>query len=40
MIEYVVNVWELRKVGLFGKNLSVPQSQCQNELGDMGLVVG
>ena len=37
--DYIVDVWELRKARLYDKNLSVPQSLCQNaseEPGDVG----
>ena len=36
---YVVDFWELRKARLFGKNISIPLSQCQKssrELRDVG----
>ena len=35
-IHYIVDVWELRKARLYDKNLSVPQSQCQNSSGELG----
>ena len=37
--DYIVDIWELQKAWLYNKNLSVPQSQCQNsswELEDVG----
>ena len=34
--DYIVDVWELRKARLYGENLSVPQSQCQNSSGELG----
>ena len=34
--DYIVGVWELRKARLYDKNLSVPQSQCQNSSGELG----
>ena len=33
---YVVDVWELRKARLHGRNLSFPQSQCQDSSGEQG----
>ena len=33
---YTVGVWEIRKAMLYDKNLSVPQSQCQNSSGELG----
>ena len=34
--EYIVDVWELRKARLYDKNLSIPQSKCQNTSGGTG----
>ena len=36
--DYIVDIWELRKARLYDKNLSVPQSQCQNSSGELGVV--
>ena len=36
VVDYIVNMWELRKASLYDKNLSVPQSQCQNSSGKLG----
>ena len=38
--DYIVDVWELRKARLYGENLSVPQSQCQNSSGASGVCRG
>ena len=38
--DYIVDVRELRKARLYGENLSVPQSQCQNASGELGDVGG
>ena len=34
--DYIVDAWELRKARVYDKNLSVPQSQCQNSSGELG----
>ena len=31
-----VDFWELRKARLFGENISIPLSQCQNSYGEVG----
>ena len=38
--DYIIDVWELRKVRLYDENFSVPQSQCQNASGELGDVGG
>ena len=34
--DYILDIWELQKARLYDKNLSVPESQCQNSSGELG----
>ena len=33
---YIVDIWKLRRVSLYGENLNVPPSQFQNSSGELG----
>ena len=35
-MEYVVNIWKLKKARLYEENLSVPQSLSQKSSGELG----
>ena len=34
--DYIVDIWELRKVRLYNENIRIPQSQRQNSSGELG----